>query len=81
MLFRSLEDLCRRAGLEPREAHEVDVPYEAPDQETVERGLLAGGNLVPAIEHSGEEAVRISPLAMLRSVQPFTAPMVMPVMM
>ena len=30
---------------------------------------------------NGEEAVRISPLAMLRSVQPFTAPMVMPVMM
>jgi SAM-dependent methyltransferase len=66
-----LEDLARRAGLRPREAHEVDVPYEAPDQERLERGLLAGGNLVPTIEHSGEDAVR---KAIVEAAEPFRRP-------
>jgi SAM-dependent methyltransferase len=66
-----LEHLARKAGLEPREAHEIEVPYEARDQETLVRGLLAGGNLVPAIEHSGEEAVR---RAIVEAAEPFRRP-------
>lgn len=53
-----LEDLAREAGLDPGSAGEVDVPYEVPDQATLERALLAPGGVLPAIEHSGEEAVR-----------------------
>ncbi len=53
-----LEDLARRARLEPGRAGEVDVPYAAPDQATLERALLAGAGFLSAIDHSGEEAVR-----------------------
>ena len=34
------------------------MPLEAPDQETLERTMLAAGGVVPALEHSGEAAVR-----------------------
>jgi SAM-dependent methyltransferase len=54
----ALEDVARKAGLDPLRAGEVDVPFEAADQDTLERALLASGGVVPAIEHSGEEAVR-----------------------
>lgn len=53
-----LEELVAEAGLEAERAGEVDVPFEAPDRETLERALLAPGAVLPAIEHSGEHAVR-----------------------
>lgn len=53
-----LEALAVEAGLEPEESGEVDVPFEAPDEETLVRALLAPGGALPAIEHSGEEAAR-----------------------
>lgn len=34
------------------------MPFEAPDQATLERALLAPGAMLPAIEHSGERLVR-----------------------
>ena len=48
-----LEELARAAGLDPAQAAEVDVPYEVPDEATLERALLvdAGGRV-------GEAAVR-----------------------
>ena len=52
-----LEDRARRAGLEPREAGEVDVPFEVPDREALERAFLVdavGG----ALERLGEAEVR-----------------------
>lgn len=53
-----LEGLAHEAGLVPVHVAEVAVPYAPPDRETLERGLLAAGNVLPAVEHSGEEAVR-----------------------
>ena len=53
-----LEGLARLAGLRPGRTGEIEVPYELPDQATLERALLAPGGAVPAIEHSGERAVR-----------------------
>jgi SAM-dependent methyltransferase len=54
----ALETLALEAGLEPEAASEVDVPFEAPNEETLVRALLAPGGALPAIEHSGEGAVR-----------------------
>jgi Methyltransferase domain len=39
-----LEDLARRAGLDPERADEVEVPYEFPDRPTLERSLLDRAN-------------------------------------
>jgi SAM-dependent methyltransferase len=66
-----LEELARRAGLDPVVADEVGVPFEASDRETLERALLAPGGAVPAIEHSGEEAVR---KAIVEAAAPFRRP-------
>jgi hypothetical protein len=49
--------LVIEAGLEPEQAGEVDVPFQAPDQETLVRALLAPGGVAAAIAHSGEQAV------------------------
>jgi SAM-dependent methyltransferase len=53
-----LEALALEAGLEPTRAGEVDVPFEASDEETLLRALLAPGGASLAIEYSGEGAVR-----------------------
>ena len=54
-----LEDLARRAGLTPGEAGEVDVPWSAPDLDTLQRAMIsAGGGMLAAVEHSGEDTVR-----------------------
>ena len=45
-----LEDLARAAGLRPREAGEVDVPYQVPDQATLERAFLVDAGLLGASE-------------------------------
>ena len=42
-----LEELARAAGLAPRRAGDVDVPYEAPDLPTLERALLEGSGFLP----------------------------------
>jgi SAM-dependent methyltransferase len=52
-----LEALARRAGLEPAEAGDVDVPYEAPDQETLERAFLNDAAF-GALQRLGEAATR-----------------------
>jgi hypothetical protein len=52
-----LEELARAAGLAPRRAGDVEVPYEAPDLPTLERALLAGSGFLPAVEHAGAQAV------------------------
>lgn len=67
-----LEDLARQAGLEPGEAREIDVPWEAPDRDTLERALLSvGGGYTAAIELAGEDAVR---QAVSDAAQPFRRP-------
>ena len=48
-----LEDLARDAGLAPVRADEVDVPYEVPDDATLERALRAD-----ASEHVSGDALR-----------------------
>lgn len=66
-----LEDLTRHAGLDPIRVGEVDVPFVAPDRETLERALLAPGAVLPAIEYSGETAVRT---AIAEAAAPFNRP-------
>jgi SAM-dependent methyltransferase len=53
-----LERLAREAGLDPGPPGEVDVPYEVPDQATLERALRVDSGMLGAIDHAGEEAVR-----------------------
>jgi SAM-dependent methyltransferase len=54
-----LEQLARRAGLDPLSAGEVDVPQELADRATLERALLAPGGVVrAALARSGERVVR-----------------------
>jgi SAM-dependent methyltransferase len=53
-----LEALAVEVGLEPGAASDVEVPFEAPDEETLVRALLAPGGALPAIEYSGEGTVR-----------------------
>ena len=66
-----LEGLARQAGLDPVSADQVGVPFEAPDEETLGRALLSPGGVAPAIEHSGEEAVR---KAIVEAAAPFRRP-------
>jgi len=65
-----LEELARKAGLAPVSAAEVDLPFTAPDQATLVRGRIAAG-VLPAIEHSGEAAVR---KAIIQAAAPFRRP-------
>jgi SAM-dependent methyltransferase len=58
-----LEALAREAGLEPVCAGEVDVPFEAADDELLLRGLTSAGTAVAALEHVGEDVVRSALLA------------------
>jgi len=67
----ALEPVVEEAGLEPLRAGEVEILIEAPDDETLARALLAPGGVIPAIEHSGEEAVRN---AVIESAEPFKQP-------
>jgi hypothetical protein len=52
-----LEEMAAKAGLEPREAFDVEYAIEHPDRETMVRRMLAPGAVVAAIENAGEEAV------------------------
>jgi ubiquinone/menaquinone biosynthesis C-methylase UbiE len=51
-----LEDFARRAGLTPERVDEVEVPYEFPDRDTLERAMLA---LSPAYEIDQDTATRV----------------------
>jgi SAM-dependent methyltransferase len=65
-----LERRARLAGLEPREAAEVDVPFEAADRAALERAFLvaaAGG----ALERLGEAEVR---RRVAEAAEPFRRP-------
>ena len=53
-----LEDLARRAGLEPERTRELDWTWRYPDRETALRGWLSVGLSSLAIEVAGEDAVR-----------------------
>jgi SAM-dependent methyltransferase len=52
-----LERLARQAGLEPVRAGDIDVPYEAPDQESLEAAFLNDA-LFGALERLGEAETR-----------------------
>ncbi len=54
----ALEELSRRAGLEPQRVIDLHWPWEYPDRETALRGWLSPGPSTLAIQASGEEAVR-----------------------
>jgi SAM-dependent methyltransferase len=53
-----LEKLTARAGLEPKQASEVDVPYVAPDRATLERALMVDVGHLGADERAGRKAVQ-----------------------
>jgi SAM-dependent methyltransferase len=53
----ALEDVMAKAGLKPRERHEVACPWVYADHDAALRGLLASGQAAKAIEHSGLAAV------------------------
>ncbi len=52
-----LERRARRAGLEPRDGGEVDVPFEAPDLATLQRAFLVD-SVGGALDRLGEAEVR-----------------------
>jgi len=52
-----LERLARRAGLEPREAGDLEVPYEARDQETLVQAFFNDA-LFGVLQRLGEDEVR-----------------------
>ena len=54
----ALEEVAERAGLRPLRSEEIDLLFEAPDRQKLERAMLAPGAILPAIEYSGEERVR-----------------------
>ena len=66
-----LEGMLAEAGLRPSAAGDVAVPYAPPDRSTLERGLLAAGNLLPVVEHAGK-AVVVAALA--EAAAPFRRP-------
>jgi hypothetical protein len=63
-----LEDLARAAGLHPREADEVDVPYEVPDRATLERAFLVDAGFLGATMQAGEAVARTT---ILEAAAPF----------
>ncbi|MBB1242095.1 methyltransferase domain-containing protein [Streptomyces durbertensis] len=50
-----LEELARRAGLEPVDAGEVDCPFGYPDVESAVRGLLSTGFYGAALQSTDEQ--------------------------
>jgi SAM-dependent methyltransferase len=64
----ALEALLVEAGFRPTHSEEVAAAWDYPDEDRLLRGLLAAGPAVKAIEHSGEDAVR---LLTLEALAPF----------
>jgi SAM-dependent methyltransferase len=65
----ALEELVERAGLVPRSAGTVRTTWEYPDDQTMQRALLAGGPAVKVAEVVGEEramAVTLEAIAPFR---------------
>lgn len=67
----ALKGLAHAAGLTVRRVEMVDVPFELPDQPTLERALLAPGGVRSAVHHAGEDAVRA---AIVEAAAPFRRP-------
>jgi SAM-dependent methyltransferase len=65
-----LERLAGRAGLEPRESGDIEVPYEAPDQDSLVRAFLNDA-LFGALQRLGEDEVR---RLILEAAEPFRRP-------
>jgi SAM-dependent methyltransferase len=65
-----LEALARRAGLEPAQAGEVDVPYEAPDRASLERAFLNDAAF-GALQRLGEDETR---RLIVETAEPFRRP-------
>ncbi len=65
-----LEALARRAGLEPRHGGEVEIPYVAPDQETLEQAFLNDAHF-GALQRLGETETR---RLIAEAAQPFRRP-------
>jgi SAM-dependent methyltransferase len=53
----ALEGLVERAGLAPKNAADVEAPWEFPDLAVALRGMLSAGPAIRAIRVAGEEAV------------------------
>jgi SAM-dependent methyltransferase len=62
-----LERLAGRAGLEPRDSGDIEVPYEAPDQEALVRAFLNDARF-GALQRLGEDEVR---RLILEAAEPF----------
>lgn len=54
----ALEDLAKRAGLNPERGLDIECPWEYPDLATLQRGWLSAGPATLAVQTAGEEAVR-----------------------
>jgi SAM-dependent methyltransferase len=54
----ALEAVVTRAGLEVRDAEEVETIWIYPELESATRGLMSSGPVVAAIRYAGEERVR-----------------------
>ena len=65
-----LEARARQAGLEPGEAGEIEVPYEAPDRETLVRAFFNDA-LFGVLQRLGEDEVR---RLVLEAAAPFRRP-------
>jgi SAM-dependent methyltransferase len=65
-----LEELVREAGLEPRDAAEVEVPFELPDDETLQRAFVVDAG-TETVRHAGEETIRRTAL---QAATPFRRP-------
>lgn len=66
-----LEELVASAGLTPKHAEEVTVPFVLPDLDTATRGHLSSGPAQRAIQHAGREATEAAIRgALASSIQP-----------
>jgi ubiquinone/menaquinone biosynthesis C-methylase UbiE len=65
-----LERITRDAGLTPLEAFYSSWAFEFPDQESMLRAMLSGGNTVAAVEYAGREAVES---AICEALEPYRA--------
>ncbi|HEX5781549.1 MAG TPA: hypothetical protein VFX80_06490, partial [Solirubrobacteraceae bacterium] len=65
-----LERLARRAGLDPRESGDIEVPYEAPDQESLVQAFFNDA-LFGVLQRLGEDEVR---RLIVEAAEPFRRP-------
>lgn len=61
----ALRAFATAGGLTPGMVFDVDCPWFYPDEETALRGVLSSGVAFRAMEHSGEDAVRVAHRAAL----------------